>query len=246
MLWLFLILGACGLPSDRMRANDEKWLVSTPLLSRTLVAPSISPQILQFETISPVTVLSPETSPSSAAGDWTQPAEMPSPTITSISLVYVFPVRPLRWVDYIQGHSGYPATDIFAPEGYEFLAVTSGVVDFVCAEDLWDPTIDDPATRGGLSVAIIGDDGVRYYGSHLSQIAEGMTPGVRVAAGQVLGYVGRTGNARNTISHVHFAISAPTFPEDWKTRRGQIDPFPYLAAWQRGEWLMPDLSQASP
>ncbi len=139
----------------------------------------------------------------------------------------------------MDGHSGYPATDIFAPAGYEFLAVISGRVDFTCPEDLWLPEVDDPNTRGGISVAIIGDDGLRYYGAHLTALAEGIEPGVRVIVGQVLGYVGHTGNARETPTHVHFAISFPTYPEDWKIRRGQINPYPALVAWQRGENFSP-------
>jgi len=166
----------------------------------------------------------------------------PSPTSTRQPYLYVFPVRPLKWVDYVQGHAGYPATDIFAPEGYEFLAVTDGWVDFASPVDLWDAANDDPAARGGIAVAIIGDDGVRYYGSHLLRLAEGIEPGVRVTAGQVLGYVGMTGNAGGTLPHVHFAISPPTTPEDWKTRRGVIDPYPYLEAWRRGESLTPQLT----
>jgi len=169
------------------------------------------------------------------------PTASPFPTPTR-AYRYVFPVSPNnQLVDYVDGHAGYPATDIFAPEGYAFLAVTDGVVDYVCPEDRWDPATDDPAVRGGISVAIIGDDGVRYYGSHLLKVMDGLSTGKRVTAGQVLGLVGKTGNARDTLTHVHFAISAPTYPEDWKTRRGQVNPYPYLLAWQNGENLTPRL-----
>lgn len=153
--------------------------------------------------------------------------------------VYVFPVQPPEVAIYWQGHHDYPATDVFAPQGSPFVAVTSGVVDFVSREDRWDPTADDPATRGGLAVAIIGEDGVRYYGSHLSGVAENIVPGAWVNAGQALGYVGNTGNARNVAPHLHFGISHPTFPEDWEVRRGEIDPYPYLSAWQAGEHVVP-------
>jgi murein DD-endopeptidase MepM/ murein hydrolase activator NlpD len=71
----------------------------------------------------------------------------------------------------------------------------AGVVDFVSREDVWNPKVNDGATRGGLVVAIVGDDGVRYYGSHLSQIADGVAPGVRVSAGQKLGLTGKSGDA---------------------------------------------------
>jgi murein DD-endopeptidase MepM/ murein hydrolase activator NlpD len=125
--------------------------------------------------------------------------------------------------------------------GTKFVAVTDGVVDFVSYKDLWDPDHDDPALRGGLSVAILGDDGLRYYGSHLSVIAAGIAPGVRVKAGQLLGLVGNTGDARTTLSHLHFGISRPTYPDDWKARRGQVDPFPYLQAWRDGHNVTPPL-----
>jgi murein DD-endopeptidase MepM/ murein hydrolase activator NlpD len=117
------------------------------------------------------------------------------------------------------------------------------VVDFVSYEDLWDPDHDDPALRGGLSVAIVGDDGVRYYGSHLSAIASGIAPGVRVKAGQLLGQVGNTGDARTTMSHLHFGISPPTYPDDWKSRRGLVDPFPFLQVWKDGHNITPPVDE---
>jgi len=145
--------------------------------------------------------------------------------------------------DFAEGVAshGYPATDIFAPEGAKFVAVTDGMIDFVSYEDRWDPEHDDLALRGGLCVAILGDDGVRYYGSHLSAIEPGINPGIRVAAGQVLGYVGHTGNARTTPFHLHFGISHPTYPEDWRARRGEVEPFPFLVAWRDGHNVTPPL-----
>jgi murein DD-endopeptidase MepM/ murein hydrolase activator NlpD len=157
------------------------------------------------------------------------------------ALRYVFPVRSEGKVNYGRYHHDYPAADIFCPVGSQFVAVTDGVVDFVSVEDQWDPEVDDPATRGGISVAIIGDDGVRYYGSHLSQVAEGIAPGLRVQLGQLLGLTGHSGNAEGTPAHLHFGISHPTTPDDWQVRRGQVSPYDYLRAWQRGENVTPAL-----
>jgi murein DD-endopeptidase MepM/ murein hydrolase activator NlpD len=166
-----------------------------------------------------------------------------TPTETSIAWSYIFPIEPSNIADFSEGTAGhgYPATDIFAPEGTKFVAVTAGVVDFVSYKDRWNPEDDDPALRGGLCVAVIGDDNVRYYGSHLSAIERGISPGVRVTAGQVLGYVGHTGDARTTPSHLHFGISPPTYPEDWHARRGEVDPFPFLVAWRDGHNVTPPL-----
>jgi murein DD-endopeptidase MepM/ murein hydrolase activator NlpD len=173
------------------------------------------------------------------------PTESPTETTTETPVfwTYIFPVQPSSVADFAEGVAshGYPATDIFAPEGVKFVAVTGGVVDFVSYVDSWDPEHDDLALRGGLCVAIIGEDGVRYYGSHLSAIEPGITPGTRVVAGQVLGYVGHTGNARATLSHVHFGISRPTYPEDWRARRGEVDPFLFLVAWRDGHNVTPPL-----
>jgi len=170
---------------------------------------------------------------------------MPAATATEEStsgdkLTYVFPVQPAEAATYGSTHHDYPATDIFCPIGSSFVAPTSGVVDFVSAIDEWDPRTDEPSLRGGISVAMVGDDGVRYYGSHLSSVAEGIRPGVRVEAGQLLGLTGKSGNARNTPPHLHFGISRPTTPGDWKTRRGEINPYRYLNAWKKGIPLKPE------
>jgi Membrane proteins related to metalloendopeptidases len=151
---------------------------------------------------------------------------------------YMFPIINAA-CSYGPDHHTYPATDIFCPIGSEFVAVTDGVVDFVSRVDEWDPTTNRPEQRSGLAVAIIGDDGWRYYGSHLLSVTDGIEPGVRVSVGQSLGKLGRSGNARHTPPHVHFGISRPTTPDDWQVRRGEIWPYEYLRAWERGEMLTP-------
>jgi peptidoglycan LD-endopeptidase LytH len=181
----------------------------------------------------PTTTSAPATtSPSTSASVITTTTALAGPT-------YRFPVEPVGAADYSAGHHDYPASDIFCPIGSSFVAVTDGVVDHVSRTDPWDPAVDDPPTRGGLSVAIVGDDGVRYYGSHLSSVAEGIEPGVRVRAGQLLGLTGQTGNAADTAPHLHFGISHPTTPDDWRVRRGEVDPYPYLRAWAEGRDVTP-------
>jgi murein DD-endopeptidase MepM/ murein hydrolase activator NlpD len=157
-----------------------------------------------------------------------------------VTAQYFFPVQHAE-VSYGEFHHDYPATDIFCDEGSEFVAVTAGVIDYISFKDSWDPTTDDPNNRGGLSVAIIGTDGVRYYGSHLQSIAPDLAVGMTVTAGQLLGLTGKTGSARSTPAHLHFGISHPTTPEDWQVRRGEISPYPYLQAWRNGEMRAPVL-----
>ena len=156
------------------------------------------------------------------------------PAAAVVRFRYVFPVQPAGDTHYGPYHHDYPAVDIFCAVGHRFVAPTDGVIDYVSTQDRWNPAVDDPATRGGLSVALIGDDGVRYYGSHLSAVAPGIVPHLRVAAGQLLGRTGHSGDARYVPAHLHFGISHPTTPTDWQARRGQVSPYPYLRAWQAG------------
>jgi len=218
-------------------------LPATPaVLSLTPLPPSptFTPSIfLPSLTSSPTDTVIPTATPALS----TTLTVIETPTQTSVSFIHIFPLQPPGAAGFAEGTAshGYPATDIFAVVGTKFVAVTDGVGDFVSYKDAWDPAHDDPALRGGLSVAIIGDDGLRYYGSHLSAIAAGIAPGALVKAGQLLGLVGNTGDARKTLSHLHFGISRPTYPDDWKARRGQVDPFPYLQAWRDGHNVTPPL-----
>ena len=154
--------------------------------------------------------------------------------------IYVFPVSNCE-VNYARAHHDYPATDILAKAGCRFVAPISGVVDEVNRIDTWRSPPNLGITRGGLSVSIIGDDGVRYYGSHLRSIPASIQPGVVVKAGRFLGTIGATGSARGTAPHLHFGISWPTpmQPNVWWVRRGVVLPFKYLDAWKAGKDLSP-------
>ena len=152
---------------------------------------------------------------------------------------YVFPVQPPEAASYGRDHHTYPATDMFAACGTQVVAVTDGRVGEVGAIDEWVPEVDDPATRGGMFVSLVGDDGVRYYASHLASLAPGVVGGARLRAGEPIGLVGWSGNARSTPCHVHFGLSPPSGPGDWELRRGTIWPWPYLDAWRDGRHESP-------
>jgi murein DD-endopeptidase MepM/ murein hydrolase activator NlpD len=165
------------------------------------------------------------------------PSRNPSPSPTKKQLRYAFPVA--GEASFGSSHAGYRATDVFADCGTPVVAVTDGEVLEVSRVDRYDPDGVQGPDNGGLSVSVRGDDGVRYYGSHLSALAAGIDRGVRVRAGQRLGAVGRTGNANN-ICHLHFGLSPPCAGTgDWWMRRGVVWPAPYLRAWRRGEARSP-------
>lgn len=152
--------------------------------------------------------------------------------------VYIFPVADCK-VDYAHVHHDYPATDILTTAGCKFVAPINGTIDEVNRVDNWSGKTNLGADRGGLFVSIIGDDGVRYYGSHLRSILSSIQPGVVVTAGQLLGQVGATGSAKGTHPHLHFGISWPTPANTWWVRRGEVLPWKYLDAWKKGNDLSP-------
>ena len=160
--------------------------------------------------------------------------------------IYTFPVAGCT-VTYSKYHHDYPATDIFAKKGCAFVSPIAGVVDEVNTVDKWSGKTNLGADRGGLSISILGDDGLRYYGSHLSKIEANIVPGYKVATGEKLGEVGSTGSARGTKPHLHFGISYPTEKGIWWVRRGvglekgKSSPWKYLQAWQVGKDLKPKL-----
>jgi murein DD-endopeptidase MepM/ murein hydrolase activator NlpD len=152
--------------------------------------------------------------------------------------IYTFPVANCA-VNYARAHHDYAATDILAKAGCKFVAPINGIVDEVSRIDTRRSPPNLGITRGGLSVSIIGEDGVRYYGSHLRSIPTNIQPGVAVMAGDVLGAIGSTGSARGTAPHLHFGISWPTPPDTWWVRRGEVLPWKYLDAWKKGKDLSP-------
>ena len=164
----------------------------------------------------------------------------------SAAPIYTFPVTGCT-VTYSKYHHDYPASDIFGKKGCAFVSPVAGVIDEVNSVDKWSGKTNLGADRGGLSISIIGDDGLRYYGSHLSKIEANIIPGYKVATGEKLGEIGSTGSARGTKPHLHFGISYPTEKGIWWVRRGvglekgKTSPWKYLQAWQVGKDLKPKL-----
>jgi murein DD-endopeptidase MepM/ murein hydrolase activator NlpD len=107
---------------------------------------------------------------------------------------------------YAHWHEG---TDIFAPAGTPLIAAERGVI-----------TRMGQAVLGGTVVWLKGESGTSYYYAHLSGYAPGITAGMLVEAGTIIGYVGNTGNAATTPPHLHFEIHPGG--------GGPINPYPLL------------------
>jgi murein DD-endopeptidase MepM/ murein hydrolase activator NlpD len=137
-------------------------------------------------------------------------------------LVPVMGVRPEQLRDtYTQSRSQgrtHHAIDIHAPRGTPVLAVADGRVRKLHAGD-----------RGGFSVYLLDDDGVtRYYYAHLDGYAEGLREGQRVQRGEVIGFVGDTGNAQPGDYHLHFSVAILDDPAQWWEGRN-LNPYDLLA-----------------
>ena len=92
-----------------------------------------------------------------------------------------------------QGRS-HEGIDIFAKRGTPIQATTQGIVSKV-GED----------TLGGRVVMIIGPGGAGHYYAHLEEYAD-ISPNDWVNTGDIIGYVGDSGNAKGTLPHVHYGV----------------------------------------
>lgn len=88
----------------------------------------------------------------------------------------------------------HQGTDIFAASGTPVRAPVDGIV-----------RISDGGL-GGLAVYVTAADGTYFYLAHLAGTAPGLVEGATVATGDLVGYVGDSGNARGGLPHVHFEV----------------------------------------
>ncbi len=105
----------------------------------------------------------------------------------------------------------HQGNDIFAPYGTPLFASERGVVGQMGTNSL-----------GGIKLWITGESGTSYYYAHLSAFALTVVNGTLVEPGDIVGFVGNTGNAIATPPHLHFEIHPGGGPA--------IDPFPILKA----------------
>jgi murein DD-endopeptidase MepM/ murein hydrolase activator NlpD len=107
----------------------------------------------------------------------------------------------------------HQGSDLFAPEGTPLVAVQGGVLHNVGWNRL-----------GGWRLWIEDTGGNWFYYAHLSAYAPIAMNGAHVRAGDVVGFVGHTGDAISTPSHLHFEIHPGG---QWA-----VPPYDYLQAWQ--------------
>ena len=111
----------------------------------------------------------------------------------------------------------HDAIDIMAPAGTPVLAVADGRIEKLFLSE-----------RGGITLYQFNPERTRaYYYAHLQRYADGIAEGQVLRRGQVLGYVGATGNADPSAPHLHFAVFA-LGPEARWWEGTALNPYPML------------------
>jgi murein DD-endopeptidase MepM/ murein hydrolase activator NlpD len=94
------------------------------------------------------------------------------------------------------GRRRHKGIDIFAPKGTGIVAVADGIISYIGEQP-----------KGGNCLWLSTENGTSFYYAHLDRWASGLYEGMEVRSGDLLGYVGNTGNARTTPSHLHFGVN---------------------------------------
>ena len=203
--------------------------------------PATTPQSSPAPTAAKDNPVPVETAPMSAppatgsgAATTTTPAKTsaasPALTTAAISpsglLLPVSGVKPEQLVDtYTQARSGgrvHDAIDIMAPRGTPVLAAIDGKVEKLFTSNL-----------GGLTIYEFDPSATYvYYYAHLDHYADSLVEGKPLHRGDVIGYVGSTGNANPDAPHLHFAIEL-LGPEKHWWQATAVNPYPLLGGMPR-------------
>jgi murein DD-endopeptidase MepM/ murein hydrolase activator NlpD len=120
--------------------------------------------------------------------------------------------------EFHNGHR-HEAIDILEPRGTPVHAVVSGTIRKLFL-----------SKPGGNTIYQFDETGVYcYYYAHLERYVDGLREGMRVERGDVIGFVGSTGNADARTPHLHFAIFELGPEKQW-WKGTAIDPYPDLVA----------------
>ena len=120
--------------------------------------------------------------------------------------------------DARSGGRTHNAIDIMAAQGSPVVAAADGLIHRLRTGGL-----------GGITIYQLGEDGrTLFYYAHLERYAAGIREGQRVRRGEVIAYVGDTGNAGPGNYHLHFSVGRLTSMERWWESEN-VNPYPLLA-----------------
>jgi peptidoglycan LD-endopeptidase LytH len=116
-----------------------------------------------------------------------------------------------------RGGHRHEAIDILQPRGTPVIAVDDGFVR----------KIFESVPGGHTVYQFDREQTLCYYYAHLDRYAEGLSEGQTIRRGDLIGYVGTSGNAPKNAPHLHFAVSR-LGPEKHWWEGVPIDPYPLL------------------
>ena len=125
---------------------------------------------------------------------------LPELSTLGITEISVFPSQGRcsfvdSWHEARSGGRLHIGVDIIGPKGLALYAVTDGTITKMYGAD---------SKLSGNALRLTTADGTYFFYAHLDSFAQGITVGSVVRAGQIIGYMGATGNAGN--SHLHFEV----------------------------------------
>ncbi|MES3022427.1 MAG: M23 family metallopeptidase [Pseudomonadota bacterium] len=158
-----------------------------------------------------------------APGADAQPAT-PAPDAPPAPVKLLLPVDGIKLGDLSDGFDQprgkdrhHEALDIMAPKGAKVFAVADGKL-----VKLFN------SKAGGLTIYQFDPtEQFAYYYAHLDRYADGMTEGMALKRGDLIGYVGVTGNSAPDAPHLHFAVVQLTSEKQW-WKGTPVNPFPLL------------------
>lgn len=183
----------------------------TPPPETPLLEPEVPPEVIApiaTETAPPAVVAT-ETAPSMRDPDAPRPMIVPVAGVARSAMRDMF--------NEVRGNRRHEAIDILAPRGTPVIATDDGEVKKLFT-----------SKPGGLTVYQF-DPAQRfcYYYAHLDRYAPGLHEGQALRRGEVLGYVGTTGNANKDTPHLHFALIRLDLEKRW-WKGTYVNPYPLL------------------
>ena len=217
-----------GLPasSEVQIGYAEAAAQTAPRATATVTIPSTTTETVPVTGDDPSAGDAPRLRPKGDGGSTSTPLKL-HPKLTAGR--YVFPVYGAT--SYIDTYGAarsdvtyHHGDDIFGQLGQPLVAVADGTVFSVG----WNKV-------GGNRLWILDQQGNQFYYAHLSAFSTAATNGAHVKAGQVVGFMGNTGDAEGTPYHLHFEVHPVSLL--YLGYDGAVDPTPYLDAWKHQQDL---------
>ena len=223
LLFLAGLLVGANIVYFMMRRETAAPIATAPVAATPVVAAPAPMQPSQESPASPA-----RTPPAAATSALAAAAATPSPTQPATPDALLIPVAGVRaaqltdtFNDSRDGTRRHEALDIMAARGTPVLAASDGTVAKLFT-----------SVPGGLTIYEFDPTSTyAYYYAHLDHYAPGLAEGKAIKRGDVIAYVGSTGNASADAPHLHFAIFVLGPEKQW-WKGTAIDPYPLLAGAQ--------------